>query len=169
MKCLQSIKYTMVATVLNNFRPGSNGSQAGGHWQVAQDPDTNEITRVWVDDASIPPRPGQSWDAAVNKFDIECLVSGFTNAGFLSTPNSQSFDNGRYIPSEIVSISFPKNYILNRSQYITSIRKTDETVLWMEEETGLPTVFEIQGVTPVFDPFGRHTENTAILRRSPIQ
>jgi hypothetical protein len=70
---------------------------------------------------------------------------------------------------EIVQLIFPPKYIVNRNQYVGSIRNKDNTILWVEEETGLPTVFQIQGVTPNFDIYGRHVDNLAILRRSVSQ
>jgi hypothetical protein len=172
MRCLLDVRFNMIATVLNDFRSANSGSVedsvTGGHWETIQDPDTGALSQVWVEDVSTPPLPGTTSTVNISRFDIECYVRGF-QPGFLSTPNTQSFEGNRYIPSEIVTLVFPAKYFLNRNQYITNIRGRDKRILWIEEETGMPTVFEVQGTTPNFDPFGRHIDNTSVLKRSVIQ
>jgi outer membrane lipoprotein-sorting protein len=169
MRCLLGVRFNMIATVLNDYvTDTSDVVQEDGHFETVQDPDTGALIKVWISDTTrvspTPVLPGMS----KNKFDMECLVQGF-KPGFLSTPNTQSFDNGKYIPMEIVQLIFPPKYVVNRNQYVGSIRNKDNTILWVEEETGLPTVFQIQGVTPNFDIYGRHVDNLAILRRSVSQ
>lgn len=172
MKCLLDVRFNMIATVLNDYRPTSDDTTdviQGGHFETIQDPITGAISQKWIPDQAVPNMPGTTTAVNVNQFDIDCYVKGFTNPGFLSTPNTQSFDNGKYIPMEIVILVFPAKYFLNRNQYITNIRNRSQTTLWLEEETNLPTVFQVQGVTPGFDAFGRHVDNTAVLRRSRSQ
>ena len=165
----------MLATVLNNFAPQEStdldAEVTGGHWETVQDPDTNAITRIWIEDVAVPQRPGTSVDSAlaVNRFDIECEVRGFQRASYRNSANSEAFTKGDYTILEIIQINFPAKYVLNHRQLITNIRNHSRQILWLEEETGQPTVFDVAGVTPTFDPFGRHVDNMAVLRRSAIQ
>lgn len=176
MRCLLSVRFNMEATVLNHYASTTDGQPVeeeivSGHWEIIQDPDTGSITRIWVEDVAVPPsvNPGRDWTVNVNRFDIDCVVSGFPEVGFRSSANTESFLDGKYLPAEMVKMVYPAKYVLNRRQLITNIRGRNKQLLWMEEETGEPTVFEVQGVTPSFDPFGRHIDNLAVLKRSAIQ
>lgn len=176
MRCLTSIRYNMFATILNDFAPESgkdvDTQVKGGHWETVQDEETGAIRRLWVEDevtATPPSSPGTNWQVNSNRFDIECSVTGFTEVGFRSSANTENFLKGDYTAIEVVQMKFPPRYVLNRRQFVTNIRGRDKTILWLEEETGQPTVFEIQGVVPTFDPFGRHLDNLAVLKRSDIQ
>jgi hypothetical protein len=162
----------MVATVLNDYRTGDDLDEVvtGGHWETYQDEDTLSIKKRWVEDVTyVNTNPGQTWDSKASRFDIECTVRGFSEVGFRSSANTEAFYDGVYKAFEVVQITFPAKYVLNRRQFITNIRARNKQILWLEEETGLPTIFEVQGVTPQFDPFGRHIDNMAVLKRSDVQ
>lgn len=72
---------------------------------------------------------------------------------------------------DFVRIWFPANYVLTKRDRVTRIRDQRGNVIWLDEEirpqSGLykPTVFNVNGVTPLIDPFGRHTENVALLEK----
>lgn len=175
MRCLTSVRFNMVATVLNDYSTvdGVEQEVKGGHWETIQDEDTGAMTRRWVEDVTVvkPKNPGTSLDltSPLNRFDIECFARGFPEVGFRSSANTEIFLNSEYRPFEVIQMVYPAKYMLNRSQYVTNIRDRTKRILWLEEETGLPTVFEVQGVTPSFDPFGRHIDNLAVLRRAAVQ
>lgn len=163
----------MVATVLNDYAPAASTDLetqvAGGHWETYQDEETLAIRQRWVEDTVVPPLPGSTYVVNTNRFDIECYARGFNEVGFRSTANTEFFVDGRYQPFEAIQLMFPARYVLNRKQYVTNIRGRNKQILWIEEETGQPTVFEVQGVTPNFDPFGRHLDNLAVIKRAAIQ
>lgn len=181
------IRFNMTATVLNQFA-GSNPAEdvgthdldtevQGGHWETVQDELTGAVERIWMADAAVVEAPGtkpfnknaDGFITAINRFDIECYVRGFPEVGFRSSANTENWEDGVYKALESIQMSFPAKYILSRRQLITNIRGAHDKILWLEEETGQPTVFEVQGITPTFDPFGRHIDNLAVLKRSDVQ
>lgn len=182
---LLEIRFNMRATVLNyqyeTADPATKTDPAdavkGGHWEVVQDEDTGGIKRVWMEDQVVAtPTPGvnrSTFHSNIRgqgaQFDIECVVRGFPEVGFRSTANTESFLGGNYRPFEAVQMSYPSKYTLSRRQLVTNIRNQNGTLLWVEEDTGKPTVFEVQGVTPTFDPFGRHIDNLTVLKRADVQ
>lgn len=180
MRSLLDIRFNMKATVLNEYAsvtpgpiPDAEEVVKGGHWEVIQDDDTGGVKRQWVEDTVVatPEKKdrGTDWQVNINRFDIECYVRGFPEVGFRSSANTESFDDGILKRFETVQMVFPAKYVLNRKQLVTNIRGNNDVILWLEEETGQPTVFEVQGVTPTFDPFGRHIDNLTVLKRSSIQ
>lgn len=184
MRAVLDVRFNMRATVLNDYAdyntpediPDVSEAVPGGHWDTIQDDITGGIKRVWVEDQVVAtPTPGTTKStftgpaASVPRFDIECYVRGFPEVGFRSTANTESFLDGLYQRFEAIQMSFPAKYVLNRRQYVTNIRNKNDVILWLEEETGQPTVFEVQGVTPTFDPFGRHIDNLTVLKRAQIQ
>lgn len=182
MTSLMDVRFNMRATILNraqqeDIEVDSDGSVdvssalEGGHYIQVQDEITGALSRQWVPDAVVVPvrGPGTSPDITVARFDIECYVRGFPEVGFRSSANTESWEDGIYKAMESIQMSFPAKYVLNRRQFVTNIRGRDDRLLWLEEETGQPTVFEVQGVTPTFDPFGRYVDNLAVLMRADIQ
>lgn len=175
---LLNVRFNMRATVLNNYQPTASTPDAadivrGGEWVIEQDEDTGGITRVWRE-TEIVATPvkrdrGLNWKTNVNQFEIECYVRGFPEVGFRSSANNENFLDGVYKPFEAIQMVFPARYVLNRRMLVTNIRGKSDTILWLEEETGNPTVFEVQGVTPTFDPFGKHIDNLTVLKRAEIQ
>jgi hypothetical protein len=171
------VRYNMMATVLNrtgsdvdsDYTPNLETEVKGGHWVTEQDEDTGAIRKRWVEDVSVPALPGQTYAVDVDRFDIECVARGFPEVGFRSSANNENFLDGVYQRFEAIQINFPAKYVLNRRMLITNIRGRNKQILWLEEETGQPTVFEVQGVTPTFDPFGRYLDNLAVLKRATVQ
>lgn len=174
------VRFNMRATVLNKFSdytspnpvPDVDAGIVTGHWRPSQDPDTGAVSREWVPDNTPVPAVkdmGTDWRVKVNRFEIECYVRGFPEVGFRSSANAESWEDGIYRAMEMIQMVFPAKYVLSRRQLVTNIRGRNDNVFWLEEETGQPTVFEVQGVTPTFDPFGRHIDNLTVLKRADIQ
>lgn len=171
MKCLTGIKYNMKASIID-FAPRADAVDAaitGGHFEVIQDEETGGVKRIWVEDTAVAPAFNAARPVSIPRFEIPCYARGFTELGFRSTANTQSFEDGVYRAVEVIQMTYPSRYNLTRSQYVTNIRDRWSNVLWLEEELGEPTIFEVQGVTPIFDPFGRHVDNLAVLRRAVNQ
>lgn len=178
MRCKGSIlgvRFNMRATVLNMFASDPAKPDVGiGHWEVVQDDDTGGVKRIWVDGPVSTPAGYRRADFQSNKlgpakYTIECAVRGFTEVGFRSSANTESFLDGSYRPFEVVEMTYPAKYTLSRRQLVTDIGTKGGKPLWVEADTGNPTVFEVQGVTPTFDPFGKHIDNLTVLRRSDVQ
>lgn len=175
-RSILDVRYDLVATVLTDLPQSQDidldNEVHGGHWETTQDPDTNAIIKRWVDDVAVVPSTngeGKLNLTTVNRFDIECDVRGFPNVGFRSSANTESFLNGTVAYLEFIQINFPAKYAVSRRQYVTNIRNRYGKILWLEEELGTPTIFEVQGVNPTFDPFGKHLDNLAVLKRSERQ
>lgn len=181
---LMDVRFNMKATVLNDYqryqvevdddgKVNVDNAVAGGHWETLQDEITGALNRVWVEDQIIVPQPrtgsGTTPQVTIPRFDINCLVRGFPEVGFRSSANTENWEDGLYKAMESIQMSYPAKFVLNRRQFVTNIRGRDDRILWLEEETGQPTVFEVQGSTPTFDPFGRHIDNLAVLKRAEIQ
>lgn len=169
-------RYTLTATVITALPANTDVDVAqevkGGHWETVQDDDTGALTRVWIEDSAVVPSPNAEGSldlTGVNRFDIECDVRGFPNVGFRSSANTESFLNGTVEYMEVIQINFPAKYSIGRRQLITNIRNKHGKILWLEEELGTPTIFEVQGVNPNIDPFGKHVDNLAVLKRSERQ
>lgn len=179
----------MKATVLNQYAtdqaddtPAAGDVVTGGHWEVVQDEDTGGIKRIWMEETAVAaPVEGsrrssfKSTVLGASRYDIECTARGFPEVGFRSTANTETFYEGSYEPFEAIQMSYPAKYILSRRQLVTNIRTKDDKILWVEEDINdpeygaQPTVFEVQGTTPTFDPFGRHIDNLTVLKRAAIQ
>lgn len=185
MRCITGQRFNMKATVLTGIAqnqpapemvtPEAIEAELPGRWENIQDPDTGGIRREWVvDQAPVQTAAAGAVvvmpsSANVQSFDIECYARGFTELGFRSSANTESFEDGVYKAGEVIQMVFPAKYALSRGFFVTSIRSRTDELLWVEEEISQATVFEVQGVTPTFDPFGRHIDNIAILKRSDIQ
>lgn len=177
------VRFNMRATVLNQYAtdqideaPDASEVVTGGHWEVVQDEDTGGIKRVWMEETAVAaPVQGErrsdfkSAALGASRYDIECMARGFPEVGFRSTANTETFYEGMYRPFEAIQMTYPARYILSRRQLITNIRTKSDTILWVEEDTGSPTVFEVQGITPTFDAFGKHIDNLTVLKRADVQ
>jgi hypothetical protein len=182
MISLLDVRFNMKATVLNRWasdeveeNPVAADVVKGGHWMPVQDDETGGIKQMWVEDqVAVTPKPGRTdstFRSSLNQpgqFNIECVVRGFPEVGFRSSANTENFLDGKYVAIEDLKMSYPARYNLSRRQLITNIRRND-VILWLEEDTGQPTVFEVQGITPTFDPFGRHIDNLTVLKRADVQ
>lgn len=182
MKCLLSSTYTMTAEVLSRQPavPDSvDGNEAElenihgekGWYDMVQDPDSGAFERVWVpytpelDEDENPLEPTRTWI-------FECIARGVIDGGIRVAGTTERFTSkGMLETVDYVSIKFPPHVLLTRRDRVTNIRDVRSgRLLWVEEETGgKATVFEVNGVTPVIDPFGNHVQNFALLERAEVQ
>lgn len=162
--CITSARFNMTAEVRSQGKYTPPTETDKGHWDRVQDEDTGSIRRVWV-----PTGGGRPEDASTDTFP--CTVSTPTGATASSFGIGIHFDNnGKIINTEYLILTCPASRELSKKDKITNIRGSDGNVIWREEEfDGRPTVFTVQGVVPITDPFGTHIENKAILARAEIQ
>ena len=148
----------MTATVL------SQGGFDTTPESTIQDPDSGEIVRVWSADSDIV-TPG------IQKQTIKCICKGIISKTTRGSGTAQTVNAaGILVETDFVLMSFLPNVIITKRDKITDISSRNGVVLWKEEEhTGLPTVFNVSGVTPMFDAFGNHIGNHAMLIRSEVQ
>lgn len=167
MKSIMGARFTMTATVLP--RLADQGPQPAasdkGEYRTYQDPDSGELKTEFV----VDPAPTASTKSA--SYDIPCYARGYTDLGFRSSAQHEVRVKGEYTVLEAIEFTFPAKYKdLSRNSLITNIRdaRTQHT-LYTEEETGLPTTYQVQGLTPVFDPFGKLIAWTGVINRSEVQ
>jgi hypothetical protein len=166
VRCIGGAKMTMTATIVT--RLANEGSNVGeGTYERYQDEDSGEILQRFIPAASAP--VGSRIFKA--EYDIPCFARGYTDLGFRSSANRESVLKGDYSIFEAIEFTYPGRYNrLTRQSYITKIVDTKtQTPLWVEEETGQSTVFQVQGMTPLYDPFGKLREWTGVVIRSEIQ
>lgn len=170
VQCIFGAKFTMVATVVSRLVVNQGEATGAGTYVYDQDPVTKEIKMKFVAATDPDLVPGSLMDTA--EYDIPCYARGYTDLGYRSSANKEFYLKGDYTPFEAIEFTFPAKYtMVSRQSFIKNIRRhVDATdAFWTEEETGEPTVFQVQGVTPVFDGFGKHVANTTVLLRSEIQ
>lgn len=167
--CLTSARFNMKADILRQGTettddPSTPDTNEGGQWVVSQDPDSGELIRVWQpaeDDPETPEVEGQ-----LESFS--CLARGIMEGGIRVAGTTERFGE-TYDAVDYIKIWFSPRVHLSRRDRITNVRDKRGNVIWMEEETGKPTVFSVTGVIPIIDPFGKHTESTALLERVESQ
>lgn len=167
MRCLTGQKFTMNAEVLHQS-PNIDGgviapTEPVGSWSVYQDPITGEILNDWI--PGVPDNPSTPQNEELVPHTIECLARGIISSGVGNAGSTEIFGEV-YQNVDVVRLWVPTKYNLTKGDRITNIRdKKGGKVLWKEED-GTATVFNIDGVTPVLDPFNRHIENFMIIRRA---
>lgn len=163
MLCLTGARFTMNAEVLRQeFENSDNDSPAEGTWTNYQDPITGAILRKWV-----PGTPEVGSTPATDFRTIPCLARGIVDGGIRVAGTTERFSD-TYENIDYVKMWVPSNVKLSKRDRITNIRnKKNGVVVWADEEgDGGPTVFNVNGVTPLFDAFNKHTESFVLLERA---
>jgi len=168
-------RYSMMATII---RPGSvvtdpEDPENTGTWVVHQDPDTGEIVRVWQPLAG--PDLSDNPDTANPDTRVEeiwCMARGIVDGGIRAAATTEDFD-AIYRNVDIINMWVPKKYQITKRDRVTNIRSRDGKILWRDEELEGPgitkaTVFNVNGVIPVFDPFNKHLDNFCLLERAEV-
>lgn len=138
------------------------GETVEGHWENQQDPITGEIIRVWVPADSDPSTPEYTY-----KTYVDCLARGYVGTGLRGGGTGEDF-GAIYQASDTIRIWFPASVNLSRKDQITNVRGPKGNIVWKEDDEKA-TVFDVMGVTPLFDMFNQHIENYALCERSEIQ
>lgn len=164
MLCLTGARFTMNAEVLHQELVDEDAdSSVGGTWVNKQDPLSGSIERVWK---PAPPVPGKPGKPATTK-TIDCLVRGIVDGGIRVAGSTERFGD-TYENIDYVKMWIPARVKVTKSDRITNIRnKRGGDVIWLDEEyDNGPTIFNVNGVTPLFDAFNRHVENFVLLEKA---
>lgn len=171
VRCIFGARFTMSAEILRpdaspNVDPEDPGS--GGTWTTNQDPISGQIVNVWV--------PGQVDDP--NTIDINesaahiivpCMIRGFLNSGIRTAPSDERFGQ-EYINMEYIRMWIPAGVILTKRDRVTNIKDPQGNIVFYDEEYEADptrvTVFNVQGVTPRFDPFNRLMDQFILLEKT---
>ncbi len=103
-----------------------------------QDIDTGAIKKAWIYQRT-----------------VDCHAKGvISNSATTRSSDKQVFDN-RYKNDQQIQVRTVDR--LTAREKITNIRDQHDVPIWTEINfpTETPTVFEVVGVTPITDPFGR--------------
>ena len=182
MICLSGTLMNMTALVLSQTSVADDGNAEtgapNGSYEYKQNPISGGLERVWVPAA---PEPGVEQPSVINEDPLQgpltngrrinCSVRGILEGGIRVTATTERFSTrGNLDIVDYVEMEFPRGVVLSRRDRITDIRDSNGNLIWIEEEsTNYPTVFEVTGVTPVTDPFGKHFNNFTLLARAEDQ
>ena len=117
-----------------------------------QDPDTGAIKKEWIYQRS-----------------LDCHAKGtISNSATTRSSDKQIFDN-RYANDQQVQVRTIER--LTSRDKVSNIRDQKNNPIWTEINfpSDTPTVFEVVGVTPITDPFGRLIGYNSTLKRSENQ
>lgn len=164
--CLTGARFTMVAEVLRWEGVTSGGPTAvtPGEWATHQDPITGEILNNWVpgtpDNSQTP-----SVDESTSVRTIDCLARGIVDGGIRVAGSTERFGD-TYENIEFAKLWVPQNVKLFKNDRITNIRaKRGGDVIWTEAD-GSPVIFNVNGISPLFDAFNRPVEKFILLERA---
>lgn len=168
--CLTGARFNMKADVLRweGVREGGVVDETSDPeivWSSYQDPITGEILNKWVpgeaDDPSTP-----TVDESTLVTTIPCMARGIVDGGIRVAGTTERFGD-TYENIDFVKLWTPAHVRLSKRDQVTNIRNK-QGIVWLNEE-GFgtpPTVFNVNGVTPLFDAFNKHIENFVLLERT---
>lgn len=149
--------------------PENNLNPDNVTWEYQQDPDSGAIVRRWQDNTLTP-----NVDERTSRLilpNVPLMARGVIDGGIRVAGTTERFSE-TYENVDWVKATFGKETSITKRDQVTNIRnKRSLELLWREEEiSGSPaTVFNVMGVTPVFDPFSRLVEYAVLLERSEVQ
>lgn len=166
LTCLTGARFTQRAVRLTDFGGQTHNPDEYGQWVESQDPLTGEVVRVWVpsDDPNTP---------NVNESTIPCQVRGIVDGGIRVAGTTERFGD-TYMNIDYAKMWVPTNIRLTKNDRITNITDKRGRIQWRDEEfetdpTQLKaTVFNVNGVTPLFNAFNDLAEWFVLLERAEI-
>jgi hypothetical protein len=167
---INNARYTMWATVIPKFAAGApTDGTVKGQYVRKQDDITGAVTTEFVADSN-----QSTSNSPTAQYEIRCYARGYTDLGYRSSGNREVYIKGQYNIMDAIQFDFPADVDLSLQSLVTNIRtapdpRDDKYLLWVDTATGKPVVWQVQGVTPVYDPFGKLLRNTTVLLRSEIQ
>lgn len=164
MRCLTSSKFSQTAVLLKQGLVADPTSpDTAGHYEMVQDDLSGEVIRTWVSDD-----PGTTIHETG---EFKCQARGILEGGIRVAGATERWAKGEYENVGFVQLRFPKDVIITQRDRVTKIKGPDGNVQWLEEEYGVnkATIFDVLGVQPVLDPFGKIIEMSALLTRSEVQ
>lgn len=173
--CLTGARFNMQATLLHQwdaYSPVPDIDIYGGYVE-SQDPLTGEIVRVWKPyDNPVTPTVNED---VLDIGTINCVARGIVDGGIRVAGTTERFGD-TYENIDFVKMWVPAGTVISKRDRITNIRDPRGTIIWRDEEftdpreddTPRATVFNVNGVTPLFNAFNRHTESFVLLERATV-
>lgn len=175
--CLTGARFNMSATLLHqndDYVPeGDIDVDKYGEWVESQDPLTGEIVRVWkpYDDPDTP-----DIDEDVLKIGtIPCVARGIVDGGIRVAGTTERFGD-TYENIDYVKLWVPAHVRISKRDRVTNIKDSTGHIRWVDEEFSDPavdetpraTVFNVNGVSPLFNAFNVMTEQFVLLERASV-
>lgn len=173
MRCLTAGRMNMRFTLLH--QNASDGAQEDinlelyGDWVQRQDPLTHEIVQIW--EAFTVPKPTDANPDMRIIAELRCIARGIVDGGIRVAGTTERFGDS-YENIDFVKMWIPPNVRISKRDRVTNIKDATGHIRWLDEEfgpdvDGLPraTVFNVNGVTPLFDAFNRISEQFVLLER----
>ena len=117
-----------------------------------QDPDTGSMKKQWLYTSTIP-----------------CYAKGIISNSATARSGDKEIFNNKYQYQQSIEVRTLNK--LSLREKVTNISNADGVVIWEELNypTNTPTVFEVNGTTPITDPFGTVLGYNSTLKRSENQ
>lgn len=169
INCLTGSRFTMKMTLLHrgDAAPTPDPDQYG-EWVSSQDPLTGEIVRIWVPAENNPDTPA---DESITTNQYKCLARGIVDGGIRVAGTTERFGD-MYENIDYVKMWVPANVLITKRDRVTNIMDAKGHIRWIDEESltnpARATVFNVNGVTPLFDAFNRCVEQFVLLERAEI-
>lgn len=185
--CLIGARFTMQATLLHQDDDyvGDIDLSEYGEWVNSQDPLTGEIVKVWIPFDTDPNTPGNQDPLQLGT--IPCVARGIVDGGIRVAGTTEWFGSD-YRNIDFVKLWTPSHVRINKRDRITNIKDKSGRIRWADEEyeprnpsvpvdesdpatynlTKRATVFNVNGVTPLFDAFNNLTEWYVMLERAEV-
>lgn len=189
-RCLTTARMNMRATLLtqvDDYNPDPIDPTDYGEWVNSQDPLTGEIVRVWkpYEDQPDPDGPGPGKPTYK---EINCIARGIVDGGIRVAGTTEWFGNQNYESIDFVKMWVPPGILVTKRDRITNIKDATGRIRWRNEEFEprnpdnpidlndpetynnylRATVFNVNGVTPLFDAYNRMTEQFVLLENAEV-
>jgi len=150
-----------------------------GTWVEDQDPLTGQIVRVWKEHKVTGPGLdgfyGTPDDEVVTR-TTNCIARGIVDGGIRVAGTTERFGS-EYENVDYVKMWVPPGIRISKADRVTNIRDPRGRIVWADEEYTNPfdpndipkaTVFNVNGVTPLFNAFNQVTEQYVMLQRASV-
>lgn len=172
IQCLTSARFSMSAELLHwnvdGNEPAFTDGSPSGDWTLLQDSTTGEIKNIWtprtIDED--PLDPDNPLTPVIDTF--RCQARGVISQGVYASGSAETFGL-HYETTDVVRMWVGAKTIITKRDRVTNIRDSKSKIpVFLDADFGnRPTVFNVHGVTPLFDGFNRHIQNYVLLERAP--
>lgn len=186
--CLTGARFTMKATLLHqndDFNPYPVDPDTYGVWTNSQDPLTGEIVRVWVPYVKTPNNPTTPENELTYQ-EIPCIARGIVDGGIRVAGTTEWFGSEDYRSIDFVKMWVPPHLNITKRDRITNIKDKQGRIMWRNEEfepisptrpidlsdpdtynaNVKATMFNVNGVTPLFNAFNDPVEQFVLLENA---
>lgn len=167
MRCITSVRFSMLADVLRwegIEAPTADDAAQGIVWETYQDPITGEVRNEWVPGTKDDPTTAGKDEYSPMR-TIPCIARGVVDGGIRVAGSTENFGD-TYQNIEFAKLWTTARIKLTKRDRITNIRtQRGGSNIWMEDD-GSPVIFNVNGISPLFDAFNKHVENFVLLERA---